>query len=53
MDELRDRRERGLCFNCDEKFIPSHRCAKLFWLELKDDDGGAFIGENKDDDPEI
>jgi hypothetical protein len=33
--ELQDRRERGLCFNCDEKFIPGHRCAKLFWLELR------------------
>lgn len=25
-DELRKRREKGLCFNCDEKFTPGHRC---------------------------
>ena len=40
-------------FNCDEKFILGHSCAKLFWLELKDDDGRAFNGENRDDNPEI
>jgi len=37
LEELKDRSERGLCFNCDEKFVPGHRCAKLFWLELQDD----------------
>ncbi|KAI9165525.1 hypothetical protein LWI28_015644 [Acer negundo] len=26
--EARDRRERGLCFYCDEKYIPGHRCAR-------------------------
>lgn len=25
-DELQKRRERGLCINCDEKFIPGHKC---------------------------
>ncbi|XP_035541724.1 uncharacterized protein LOC118344712 [Juglans regia] len=25
-DEMRIRREKNLCFNCDEKFIPGHRC---------------------------
>lgn len=25
-DELQKRREKGLCFNCDEKFVPGHRC---------------------------
>jgi len=24
--EMRLRREKGMCFTCDEKFIPSHRC---------------------------
>jgi hypothetical protein len=27
------RRDHGLCFNCDERFIPGHRCKKLFLLE--------------------
>jgi hypothetical protein len=31
--ELQVRRDRGLCFNCDERFIPGHRCKKLFLLE--------------------
>lgn len=31
--ELQERRNRGLCFNCDERFTPGHRCKKLFLLE--------------------
>lgn len=31
--ELADRRAKGLCFNCDEKFSPGHRCKKLFLIE--------------------
>ena len=33
-EEIKDRREKGLCFNCDEKFVRGHKCAKLFWLEV-------------------
>ena len=25
-DEMQKRRIQGLCFNCDEKFTPGHRC---------------------------
>ncbi|XP_062153129.1 uncharacterized protein LOC133861362 [Alnus glutinosa] len=31
--EMQDRRSKGLCFNCDDKFIPGHRCKKLFVIE--------------------
>ncbi|XP_073260170.1 uncharacterized protein [Populus alba] len=33
--EARERREKGLCFYCDEKFIPGHRCQRpqLFMIE--------------------
>jgi hypothetical protein len=31
--ELQVRRDRGLCFNCDERFISSHCCKKLFLLK--------------------
>lgn len=26
--EARDRREKGLCYYCDDKFVPGHRCAR-------------------------
>ncbi|OMO79271.1 reverse transcriptase [Corchorus capsularis] len=44
--ELEDRKARGLCFNCDERFTPGHRYKKLFWLEVLEDnsqieEGGA------------
>lgn len=34
--ELRERREKGLCFSCDEKYTPCHKCKnqKLFRLEI-------------------
>lgn len=31
--ELQERRNCGLCFNCDKKFSPGHRCKKLFLIE--------------------
>nr|TKR58079.1 hypothetical protein D5086_0000328630 [Populus alba] len=33
--EARERREKGLCYYCDEKFVPGHRCARpqLFIIE--------------------
>lgn len=34
MNELAVRREKGLCYNCDKKFVPGHCCKKqgLFYL---------------------
>jgi hypothetical protein len=31
--EMQERRIKGLCFNCDEEFVPGHRCKKLFVIE--------------------
>jgi len=33
--QMQERREKGLCYNCDEKFQPGHRCnrPRLFLLE--------------------
>lgn len=44
--ELKERREKGLCFNCDERFKPGHRCKKLFFIEgiYDDEEGYADIG---------
>jgi hypothetical protein len=46
--ELQVRRDRDLCFNCDEHFILSHHCKKLILLkgiyleeeELREDQHG-------------
>lgn len=37
---MASRREAGLCFNCEEKFTPNHRCKRLFVLlaPINDDD---------------
>jgi hypothetical protein len=52
-EEMKDRREKGLCFNCDEKYLPGHRCAKLFWLELQNEEEGPHMGRSNLDNPEI
>jgi hypothetical protein len=38
--EIVDRRSKGLCFMCAEKFVPGHReaCKHLFCIELLDDE---------------
>ncbi|KAK2983097.1 hypothetical protein RJ640_009836 [Escallonia rubra] len=46
--ELSERRAKGLCFNCNEKFGPGHRCKKLFLIE----GGWSEDEEEKDDEKE-
>ncbi|XP_017408768.2 uncharacterized protein LOC108321508 [Vigna angularis] len=36
--EMQNRRERGLCYNCDEKYNPGHRCKSRFFLLVHDDE---------------
>lgn len=37
--ELQERRDKGLCYTCDEKFLPGHKCkSKLFSLIHQDDE---------------
>lgn len=37
--EIEDRRAKGLCFLCDERFVPGHRCnRKLYNLEIRVED---------------
>ncbi|XP_052203064.1 uncharacterized protein LOC127808530 [Diospyros lotus] len=37
-DEMQKRREQGLCFNCNEKFTPGHKCkvAQSFLIEVEE-----------------
>ncbi|XP_019423050.1 PREDICTED: uncharacterized protein LOC109332520 [Lupinus angustifolius] len=41
--QLQERRAQGLCYNCDEKFIPGHRCQNKKFLLLLDDDPTLLI----------
>ncbi|CAA0810632.1 Unknown protein, partial [Striga hermonthica] len=33
-EEINRRREKGLCFKCEEKFMPGHRCKQAFVIEV-------------------
>jgi hypothetical protein len=34
--EQQERRQQGLCFNCDEPYVRRHVCQRLFYLEVDD-----------------
>lgn len=40
-----ERKAKGICFNCDEKFIPGHRCAAGKFLLLMIDDDTTINNE--------
>jgi hypothetical protein len=44
--ELSDRRSKGLCFNCDDKFSSGHKCKKLFLIEGIYEEGEESLEEN-------
>ncbi|WJZ85545.1 hypothetical protein VitviT2T_005072 [Vitis vinifera] len=54
---MKERRDKGRCFNCDEKFALGHRCKKLFLIEgcWPEEDSGDGIGdiEEKEDNDEL
>lgn len=35
--ELQSRREKSLCYNCDERYFPDHKCKSQFFLLLEQD----------------
>ncbi|CAA0811081.1 Unknown protein, partial [Striga hermonthica] len=35
-EEIKRRREKGLCFKCDEKFTPGHHCKQAFVIHVID-----------------
>jgi hypothetical protein len=36
--EMEDHCSKGLCFNCDEKYVRGHHCKRLFYIESADED---------------
>jgi hypothetical protein len=33
---MAEHQKQGLCYNCDEQYVRSHKCARLFYLEASD-----------------
>ncbi|CAA0810448.1 Unknown protein, partial [Striga hermonthica] len=45
-EEVKRRREKGLCFKCEEKFTPGHQCKQTFVIEVANpDDEEAEVEE--------
>jgi hypothetical protein len=52
--EMTDRREKGSCFNCDEKFTPGYRCSRSFCIEvIYDDEVDDHLLATLEDDPHV
>ena len=49
--ELREKREKGLCYNCDQKYTPAHRCRSRYLLLLGTDDADEQLIEGDLIDP--
>ena len=48
--ELREKREKALCYNCDQKYTTTHRCRSRYLLLLgTDDDDGQLLNSSLDD----
>ncbi|GAU35886.1 hypothetical protein TSUD_383780 [Trifolium subterraneum] len=43
--ELQTRREKGLCYNCDDKFAPGHRCKRSFHILIAEPETDPFTTE--------
>nr|CAB3468063.1 unnamed protein product [Digitaria exilis] len=50
--EMDQRKKDGLCYFCDDKYVPGHKCKKLYRMELvadHDDDGDAASGADEEE----
>ncbi|CAA0811867.1 Unknown protein, partial [Striga hermonthica] len=53
-EEVKRRREKGLCFKCEEKFTPGHQCKKAFVIEVANpDDEEVEVEEESHQEDEI
>lgn len=52
--ELKERREKRLCYNCNKKFAHGHRCKKLFLIEActAEEDGDIVMDVESNDEQE-
>ncbi|CAA0817157.1 Eukaryotic aspartyl protease family protein, partial [Striga hermonthica] len=46
-EEMARRREKGLCFWCEEKYTPGHRCKQNFLIEFVDSDDKESVIEEE------
>ncbi|CAA0811245.1 Unknown protein, partial [Striga hermonthica] len=53
-EEVKRRREKGLCFKCEEKFTPGHQCKQAFVIEVANpDDKEVEVEEEPPQEDEI
>ncbi|CAA0811134.1 Unknown protein, partial [Striga hermonthica] len=53
-DEMARRREKGLCFRCEEKYTPGHRCKQNYLIEFVDlDDEEPMIEVEREAEVEV
>ncbi|CAA0810670.1 Unknown protein, partial [Striga hermonthica] len=55
VEEMARRREKGLCFKCEERFTPGHKCKQNFLIEFVDagDEEPEFVEERETEEVEV
>ncbi|XP_019235516.1 PREDICTED: uncharacterized protein LOC109215856 [Nicotiana attenuata] len=51
IDEMNEKREKGLCYFCNEKYVPGYRCnssKQLYLLELEEIEERPYAGEGQE-----
>jgi hypothetical protein len=48
--EMDERRAKGLCYNCDDKFTPGHRCKRLYacWVDASEEEAPDLLETSTD-----
>ena len=46
-------RQQGLCYNCDEKYTMGHKCKKLFFIDVEEENEEAIEEEYEEETPTI
>jgi hypothetical protein len=48
--EMDERRAKGLCYNCDNKYTPGHRCKRLYacWVDASEEEDTDLLDTNTD-----
>jgi hypothetical protein len=48
--EMDERRAKGLCYNCDDKFTPGHHCKRLYacWVDASEEEAPDLLETNTD-----
>ncbi|KAK8957823.1 hypothetical protein KSP39_PZI000635 [Platanthera zijinensis] len=52
-EAMQERRAKGLCYTCDEKFVPGHKCKEIQVFMLQEEEGVETAGGRDSEEREV